>query len=76
MGREEHIMELREGRLPPPVAQAKPIDVTATTITFEIIGPAFEPGLPIKCNLLLHILPQKDCLQIILFLHYSIHCTV
>ncbi|XP_070493572.1 fasciclin-2 [Chironomus tepperi] len=48
LGREEHIMELREGRLPPPVAQAKPIDVTATTITFEIIGPAYEPGLPIK----------------------------
>ena len=43
-------MELREGRLPPPVAQAKPSDVTATTITFEIIGPAYEPGLPIKCK--------------------------
>lgn len=43
-------MELREGRLPPAVAQAKPMDVTATTITFDIIGPTFEPGLPIKCK--------------------------
>jgi len=59
LGREEHIMELREGRLPPPVAQAKPIDVTATTITFEIIGPAFEPGLPIKCKLLLFYLKKS-----------------
>jgi neural cell adhesion molecule len=48
LGRAEHIMELREARLPSAVAQAKPIEVTATTITFEIIGPSFEPGMPIK----------------------------
>lgn len=48
LGRAEHIMELREARLPAPVAQAKPIVVTATTITFEIIGPATELGMPIK----------------------------
>lgn len=48
LGRAEHIMELREAHLPAPVAQAKPIVVTATTITFEIIGPAIDIGMPIK----------------------------
>lgn len=48
LGRAEHIMELREGRLPPPVAQAKPIEVTATAIKFDIIGPASDIGLPTK----------------------------
>jgi neural cell adhesion molecule len=46
LGRVEHMMELREARIPDAIAQAKPITVTATTITFEIIGPPFEPGLP------------------------------
>lgn len=48
LGRAEHMMELREAHLPAPVAQAKPIVVTATTITFEIIGPPTELGMPIK----------------------------
>lgn len=48
LGRAEHIMQLLEARLPAPVAQAKPIIVTATTITFEIVGPATELGMPIK----------------------------
>lgn len=48
LGRAEHMMELREARLPTAVAQAKPIVVTATTITFEIIGPPTELGMPIK----------------------------
>lgn len=48
IGRAEHIMELREAHLPSAVAQAKPIEVTATTITFDIIGPPFELGMPIK----------------------------
>lgn len=48
LGRAEHMMELREAHLPPPVAQAKPIVVTATTITFEIIGPPIDLGMPIK----------------------------
>lgn len=52
LGRAEHIMELREGRLPPPVAQAKPVEVTATAIRFEIIGPAVDPGLPSRGKIL------------------------
>lgn len=47
-GRAEHIMELRHAELPGPIAQAKPIVVTATTITFEIIGPSLTLGMPIK----------------------------
>jgi len=48
IGRAEHIMELREAHLPSAVVQAKPIIVTATTITFDIIEPATEQGMPIK----------------------------
>lgn len=48
LGRAEHIMELREAHLPTPVAQAKPVQVTATTIMFEIIGPPMILGMPIK----------------------------
>lgn len=47
LGRVEHTMELREARIPEVVVQAKPRTVTATTITWEIIGPAFEVGLPL-----------------------------
>lgn len=46
-GQAEHIMELREARIPEPIPQAKPVIVTATSITFEIISPPFEIGLPI-----------------------------
>lgn len=48
LGRAEHMMELREAHLPAPVAQAKPIVVTATTIQFEIVGPPTELGMPVK----------------------------
>jgi hypothetical protein len=48
IGRAEHIMELREAHLPTAVAAAKPIIVTATTITFDIIGPPTDLGMPIK----------------------------
>lgn len=48
LGTAEIMMELREAHLPAAVAQAKPIVVTATTITFEIIGPSIDIGMPIK----------------------------
>lgn len=48
LGRAEQVMQLLEAHLPGPVAQAKAIVVTATTITFEIIGPATALGMPIK----------------------------
>lgn len=48
IGRAEHMMELREAHLPSAVAQAKPLIVTATTITFDIIGPPTDLGMPIK----------------------------
>ncbi|CRL04468.1 CLUMA_CG017550, isoform A [Clunio marinus] len=48
LGREEHMMELREAQLPTPIAQAKARTVTATTIIFDIIGPPTELGMPIK----------------------------
>lgn len=47
LGRVEHVMELREARVPGLVVNANPKIVTATTITFELIGPATELGLPI-----------------------------
>ena len=46
-GRVEHEMQLREARMPEPVPQANPFIVTATTITFNIISPPTELGLPI-----------------------------
>lgn len=48
LGRAEQVMQLLEAHLPGPVAQAKAIVVTATTITFELIGPATALGMPIK----------------------------
>ncbi|XP_058821614.1 fasciclin-2 isoform X2 [Topomyia yanbarensis] len=47
LGRNEHIMELREARIPDAIAQAKPRSVSATSMTFEIMPPAVEKGLPI-----------------------------
>jgi neurocan core protein len=41
-------MELRLARIPDVVAQAKPRIVTATSITFDIIPPAIEIGMPIR----------------------------
>lgn len=48
LGTAEILMELREARIPGEVVQAKPSEVTATTVTFNIIAPATEIGLPIK----------------------------
>lgn len=48
LGRAEQIMELREARQPQVIPQARPIIVTATSITFEIIAPPSEIGLPIR----------------------------
>lgn len=47
LGRVEHQMEVREARIPEPITQATPRIVTATTITFDIISPPTELGLPI-----------------------------
>lgn len=47
LGRVEHMMELRQARVPEIIPQAKPKVVTATTITFDIISPATELGLPL-----------------------------
>lgn len=47
LGQAEHIMELREARIPDAITHAKPVVVTATSITFEILAPAYDPGLPI-----------------------------
>lgn len=47
LGRAEHLMELREARIPDTIPDVKPVVVTATSITFEILAPAFEIGLPI-----------------------------
>lgn len=47
LGQAEHIMELREARIPSIIPQAKAVIVTATSITFEIISPEYDPGLPI-----------------------------
>ncbi|XP_055603627.1 fasciclin-2 isoform X3 [Uranotaenia lowii] len=47
LGQSEHIMELREARVPDAVAQAKARSVSATSITFDIIPPPTEKGLPI-----------------------------
>ncbi|XP_055640288.1 fasciclin-2 isoform X3 [Toxorhynchites rutilus septentrionalis] len=46
LGNAEHVMELREARIPEAVAQAKPRSVSATSMTFDIIPPAAEKGLP------------------------------
>lgn len=47
LGSEEHVMELREARIPDAVGQARPRSVSATSMTFDIIPPAIERGLPI-----------------------------
>lgn len=47
LGTAEHLMELREARIPDVIPQAKSVVVTATSITFEILSPPYDPGLPI-----------------------------
>lgn len=46
LGQEEHLMQLREARVPDTVTQALARSVTATAVTFDIVGPGSEPGLP------------------------------
>lgn len=43
-----HLMELREARVPEIIPQARVVVVTATSMTFQIISPPTEPGLPIR----------------------------
>lgn len=43
----EHDIMLREARIPETVMSATPKTVTATTVTFYLIGPGSEIGLPI-----------------------------
>lgn len=59
LGTVEHTMQLREARIPDIVAQATPRIVTATTMTFDIIGPATELGLPI----LTYTVQYKELIQ-------------
>ncbi|XP_035780060.1 fasciclin-2-like isoform X3 [Anopheles albimanus] len=47
LGIAEHVMELREARRPDRVPQAKARIVSATSITFDIMPPPAEPGLPL-----------------------------
>ncbi|EDX17044.1 fasciclin 2 [Drosophila simulans] len=46
-GTAEHDMQLKEARVPDFVSEAKPSQLTATTMTFDIRGPSTELGLPI-----------------------------
>jgi neurocan core protein len=48
LGQAIHYMELRRASIPDVVPQAKPRIVTATSITFDIIPPAIEIGMPIR----------------------------
>ncbi|XP_059352617.1 fasciclin-2-like isoform X3 [Daphnia carinata] len=47
-GKDEHAIELREARPPGPLLQVKFETITATTITFNFIGPVDHGGLPIE----------------------------
>ncbi|XP_046443433.1 fasciclin-2-like isoform X9 [Daphnia pulex] len=47
-GKDEHAIELREARAPGPLLQTKFETITATTITFNFIGPVDNGGLPIE----------------------------
>jgi len=47
-GKDEHAIELREARIPGPLLQTKFETITATTITFNFIGPVDNGGLPIE----------------------------
>ncbi|XP_049531645.1 fasciclin-2 isoform X2 [Anopheles darlingi] len=47
LGTAEHVMELREARRPERVPQAKARIVSATSITFDVMAPPAEPGLPL-----------------------------
>jgi len=47
-GRDQHYIELREARIPGELLQVKFVTFTATTITFDFVGPADNGGLPIE----------------------------
>uniref|UniRef100_A0A1L8DM60 Putative neural cell adhesion molecule l1 n=1 Tax=Nyssomyia neivai TaxID=330878 RepID=A0A1L8DM60_9DIPT len=47
LGRNEHVMQLKLARIPGPIPQAIPRIVTATSITFDILAPPVEIGMPI-----------------------------
>jgi len=47
-GRDQHYIELREARPPGDLLQVKFLTTTATTITFDFVGPMDNGGLPIE----------------------------
>ncbi|KAL0878928.1 hypothetical protein ABMA27_003924 [Loxostege sticticalis] len=47
LGEAEHITQLREAFPPGPVAQARQETITATSVSFNIVGPAEDMGPPI-----------------------------
>jgi len=46
-GKDQHFIQLREARIPGDLLQVKFVTTTATTITFDFVGPADDGGLPI-----------------------------
>lgn len=48
LGKAEHYVELKRATVPQPIQQAKVLSLTATTIHFDIVGPAILDGLPVK----------------------------
>lgn len=48
LGTSEHFVELKQAHPPKPVQQAKVLSLSATTIQFDIVGPAVLDGLPVK----------------------------
>lgn len=48
LGKAEHFVELKRATVPQPIQQAKVLSLTATTILFDIVGPAILDGLPVK----------------------------
>lgn len=47
LGAAEHFVELRQVRIPDIIPQAKAVNVTATSVTFDILSPPYDPGMPI-----------------------------
>lgn len=47
LGTAEHFMELREARVPDVIPQAKVVAATPTSVTFDILSPPYDPGLPV-----------------------------
>ncbi|XP_012278809.1 fasciclin-2 isoform X2 [Orussus abietinus] len=47
-GTRSHMIELREANKPGELLQAKIVDITATTIAFNLVPPPTQEGLPIK----------------------------